>query len=228
MNSREHELGAETVHLALRQPLGMPRARKDIGDTQHRASHRFRYRRIDRKFLFHLPRPEIDERAEPLTHSALQLSSAELGLEDHEQHATLRDEIEMRSERAPQSFVERLDAGGRLQDAPIKLRHLAIVQRQRQLFRILEIRVAKAFADPGVLRDRLHGERLEARIENYRRAYVKQMLAALLGGKPSRLNPVKWSNSKCHQESSISSAIVSVDGSKVNCSKLETQQPIFI
>src|SRR6266852_4596277 len=126
----------------------------------------------------------------------------------------------MRPKRAPQSFVERLHAGGCLQDAPIKLRHLAIVQRERQLFRVLEVRVAKALADAGALRDRLHGERLEARVENYRRAYIEQMLAALLGGKPPRPNLVKWSNRKCHRESSISSAIVYVEGSKVNCSKL--------
>src|ERR1700681_221302 len=188
MNSRDHELGAEPVHLALRQPLGMPRARKDIGHAQHRTGSRFRYRRIDRKFLFHLPRPEVDERAETLTHGAFELSPAELGLQDYEQHATLGDEIEMRPERAPQSFVERFDAGGCLEDAPIKLRHLAIVQRQRQLFRVFEVRVAKTLADARALRDRFHRQCLESRVEDYRRAYVEQMLAALLGGKPSRLN----------------------------------------
>src|SRR5437667_4189665 len=110
----------------------------------------------------------------------------------------------MRPERAPHSFVERFDAGGCLQDAPIELRHFAIVQSERQLFRILEVRVTKALADAGALRDRLHRERLEARIENYRRAYLEQMLAALLRGKPSRLNLVKWSNRKCHRESFLS------------------------
>src|SRR5579864_8558081 len=98
----------------------MPRARKDIRDTQHRTGDGFRDRRIHRKFLFHLPRPEIDERTEPLTYRALELAPAELGLEDHEQHATLRHEIEMRPERAPQPLVERLDARGCLQDSDRK------------------------------------------------------------------------------------------------------------
>src|SRR5713101_2251121 len=130
-------------------------------------------------------------------------------------------------ERAPYSFVKRLDAGGCLLDSPIEFRHFAIVQRQRQLFRVLEVGVAKAFAHAGALGDRLHGERLETRVEDYRGAHVEQMLAALLGGEPARFDLFRWSSAKCHRDSCPYAAQI-YGGPKVSCGYLVTQEQIFI
>jgi hypothetical protein len=63
--------------------------------------------------------------------------------------------------------------------ATVERRDLALVQRCEEVVAVLEIGVAEASTDAGVLRDPLHGHRIHALLDDERGRHVEEVILAL-------------------------------------------------